>query len=84
MNGELEAMATRRTNPSDQRDPDPLPDWTKDKRRTDMFAAKRIWYVILGLLVVMAIVAGLINYWSDSEPREPAPREQAVPRVPGA
>jgi hypothetical protein len=74
-----------RSDPANQRDPDPLPDWAKDKRRTDMFAARRIWYVVLGMLVVMAIVAGLINYWhSDTPHSEPAPREQAVPREPGS
>lgn len=78
-------MAEIRTNPSDQKDPDPLPNWTKDERRTDMFAAKRIWYVIIGLLIVMAIVAGLINYWEGGDqPADPAPREEAVPRTPGA
>ncbi len=71
-------------NPSDQRDPDPLPNWTKDNRRTDMFAARRIWYVILGLLVVMAIVAGLINFWEGGDrSADPAPREETVPRDPG-
>jgi hypothetical protein len=76
-------MADQPTNPSNQRDPDPLPKWTRDDRPTDMFAARRIWYVVLGLLVVMAIVAGLINYWhGDPHPHEPAPREQAVPRTP--
>ena len=77
-------MANMRTDPSTQRDPDPLPEWTKDERRTDMFAARRIWYVVLGLLVVMAVVAGLMTYWEGGDhPAEPAPREQAVPREPG-
>lgn len=71
-------------DPRTQRDPDPLPEWTKDNRRTDMFAARRMWYVILGLLVVMAVVAALINYWHDDQPMSsPAPQEQAAPRTPG-
>jgi hypothetical protein len=71
-------------DPRNQRDPDPLPEWTKDNRRTDMFAARRMWYVILALLVIMAIAAGLINYWSDDQPMtSPAPQEQTVPRSPG-
>ncbi len=49
-----------------------------------MFAARRMWYVILGLLVVMAVVAGLINYWEGGDrPAEPAPREGTIPRDPG-
>ena len=50
-----------------------------------MFAARRMWYVILGLLVVMAIVAALINsYWDAGETSvSPAPSDEAVPRDPG-
>ena len=50
-----------------------------------MFAARRMWYVILGLLVVMAIVAALVNsYWEAGEQSvDPAPTEEAVPRDPG-
>ena len=49
-----------------------------------MFAARRMWYVILGLLVVMAVAAALINYWHDDQPMSsPAPQEQAAPRTPG-
>jgi hypothetical protein len=77
-------MQDKPRDPSTQRDPDPLPEWTKDNRKTDMFAARRIWYVVLALLVVMAVVAGLINYWSGGPPQhEPAPREEVVPRTPG-
>ncbi len=83
---DMSGMATTHRDPSQQRDPDPLPEWTNDTRRTDMFAARRIWYVILSLLVVMAIAAALINYWEgDGQPTpEAAPNEQAVPREPGS
>ncbi len=77
-------MAQLSRDPSEQRDTAPA-GMPTETRRTDMFAARRIWYVILGMLVVMTIVAALINsYWDSGQPSvDPAPAEEAVPRDPG-